>query len=206
MSEPVDPVLLARGDSETATDWARHGLAPAYVAGMPRGWVAIAPSGTDAQSAPPYDDAVDVLFGRSLPRTLRPALGLRVVGARLVVSVDLGGRWSRRGWLAWEPGAGLVRPGGLPVAAIDDLAEVAGVRERHTVDALVDVLHDGAGDAVSTGRRLLAVLDLPAAADFGGSGWVADQPGAQLAQPQEQDVARFDRSVRSLHEEDEQSR
>ena len=108
MSEPVDPVLLARGDSETATDWARHGLAPAYVAGMPRGWVAIAPSGTDAQSAPPYNDAADVLFGRSLPRTLRPALGLRVVGARLVVSVDLGGRWSRRGWLAWEPGTGVL--------------------------------------------------------------------------------------------------
>lgn len=206
MNEPVDPVLLARGDSETAMDWARRGLAPAYVAGMPGGWAAVAPAGTAAHSAPPYDDAADVLFGRSLPRSLRPALGLRVVGERLVVSVDLGGRWSRRGWLAWQPGVGLVRPGGLPIAAIDDLADLAGVRERHTVEGLVDVLHDGAGDAVSTGRRLLAVLGLPGQADFGASGWVAQRPEARLIEPEEQDVARFDRSVRSVHEEDERSR
>lgn len=206
MNVPVDPVLLLRGHPDTAAGWVRTGLAAADVASMPGGWVAVAPAEDTGRAAPPYDDAADVLFGRSLPRGLRPALGLRVVGERLVVSVDLGGLWSRRGWLAWEPGAGLVRPGGLPVAAVDDLADLAQLRDRKTLDAVVDVLHDGSGDAVRIGRRLLAALGVEAAEGFGDPGWVGDLPGAERVEPREQDVARFDRAVRSLREEDERSR
>lgn len=206
MNEPVDPVLLLRGDLDAAAGWVRTGLAAADVASMPGGWVAIAPAGQHSQAAPPYEDAADVLFGRALPRGLRPALGLRVVGDRLVVSLDLGGLWSRRGWLAWQPGTGLVRPGGLPVAAVDDLLEVAGVSGRHTLDAVVEVLHDGSGNAATAGASLLGALGLAAADGFGQSGWVGRLPGAERVEPREQDVARFERAVRATHEQDERSR
>jgi hypothetical protein len=198
-------LLLVRGDADAVARWLAKGVTPAILAPAANGWVTVAPAGASSLAAPPYDDAATTLLARPVPRRHRPAVGMRVVGPRLLVCVVPDSVTARAAWLAWEPARGLIRPGGLATASIAQLARAAGGPPagrapagrapageggRHTVEQLRGILHAPQGRAVDVAGELLDVLRLPGAELLTG---IADPPGARRVDPQRERVAAFER-------------
>ncbi len=132
--------LLVRGAAARARAWVLDGLSPAVVAPQDGGWTAIVPHGARSWAAAPFDDAVVALLGRRVKRRLLPAIGVALVGRRLVLCVIPAVLRPRRSWLVWEPGVGLVRPGTLTPGTVGQLAAVADHREQRDVAA---PMHNG---------------------------------------------------------------
>ncbi|MEI2827508.1 MAG: hypothetical protein V9F04_14770 [Dermatophilaceae bacterium] len=155
-------LLLLHGDADRVVSWARRGLVAVSVLPLSEGWVAVVPDGPLAAAQPPYEDALGVLLARPVPRRLCPALGLAHVGGRLVVAVTSAAIKTRRMWLAWEPGVGLIRPGALPITTVATLARSVGAPAA--VDRASRLLRDARGDSGQVAGELLTVLGLPGVA------------------------------------------
>jgi len=189
-------LLLVRAEARRARDWALDGLGPVVVVPHDSGWTALVPQGERSMAAPPFDDAIGALLGRPVRRRLLPIIGVALVGARLAICVVPKVLRPRRGWLVWEPGAGLVRPEGLTPATVAQLAAAADRREQR--DLVSRVLADGRGTA---GRVLADVFD---ALGLPGTDWATGErpatgePGAALVAPAREDVGRFDRTVHEV--------
>jgi hypothetical protein len=188
-------ILLVHGGVDAATAWAERGVAPVAVVPEDGRWTAVLPVAPETAARHPYDDAVTVLLNRPVPHRLRPALGAGVVGRRAVLCVTPGGWRAVRRWLVWQPGTGVVHPGGLPVARLADVVAAAGVEDPAAVGALADVLHDPAGDAALVVADVLVVLGLPGGAFVEGATDPGEAFGAAVVAPSPGVVRRFDRSV-----------
>ncbi len=201
MSEPSPQgppaLLLLRGQVEAVARWLGKGVTPAVVAGCPHGWVAVTPASGTSLAAPPYDDAGSTLLARPVPRKHRPALGWRVVDPRLLVCVVPDSVAARPAWLAWEPGLGLVRPGGLPTASVAQLAQAAGASGQ--VEQARQVLHAPSGGALDVAGELFEVLGLPGFEVFTGTEALIDRPDARRIEPERHYVAAFERAVGDGH-------
>ena len=189
-------LLLVSGEAARARDWVLDGLSPAVVAPQDGGWTAIVPHGARSWAAAPFDDAVVALLGRRVKRRLLPAIGVALVGRRLVLCVIPAVLRPRRSWLVWEPGVGLVRPGTLTPGTVGQLAAVADHREQRDVAARM--LADGRGSAERVLRDLWDTLGLPGADLATGVLAAVHAPGAVLVEPSREDVARFNRTVHEV--------
>lgn len=191
-------LLLCRGGADVAARWAAGGLTAVSIVPAGGPWTAVVPR-TAASAVPrPYDDAMSTLLNRPLPRRLRPAIGVASVRGHAMVAVTPA-RWrSVRRWLAWQPGVGLVHPGGLAPARLADLVRVAGLVEPSALAAVADVVHDPTGDVHRMLVDLLTVLGLPGVELLQGRTAPLDRPGSRSVEPSPERVARFERMV---HEE-----
>ncbi|HMT31517.1 MAG TPA: hypothetical protein PKA99_02700 [Dermatophilaceae bacterium] len=196
-------VLLLRADADRAVAWARRGLVAVHVVPQEGGWVAVCPLGERSEASAPYDRALTALLARPVPRRLCPALGVAVVGERLVLNVVAPAIRPRRLWLAWEPGVGLVRPGSLPITTVATLA--AAVGKPLATDLAARVLRDGRGAADQVLTDLLRALDVPGAEFVTGDRHAGTQPHAVAVIPERQDVSRFERRTREDHRWHEES-
>lgn len=185
-------VLLLRADADRAVAWARRGLVAVHVVPQEGGWVVVCPLGERSEAPPPYDGALTALLARPVPRRLCPALGVAVVGERLILNVVAPAIRPRRLWLAWEPGVGLVRPGTLPITTVATLAAAVGQPNKAPTTDLV--LTD-----------LLRALDVPGAQFVSGDSHAGTQPHAVAVIPERQDVSRFERRTREDHRWHEES-
>lgn len=196
--QPPTGLLLLRGPADTVARWAGSGLTAVAVAPLEDGWTAVVPTSSTSAVSSPYEEATTLLLNRPLPSRLRPALGLGVVRGKALVAVTPA-RWrSVRRWLAWQPGTGLVRPGGLPAARLADLVRAAGLDDPAAVAALADVVHDPRGDAHTVLANLLTALGLPGGALLAGTSAAGELPAGREVQPSAGQVSRFERMV---HEE-----
>jgi hypothetical protein len=118
-----------------------------------------------------------------------------VVGRRAVLCVTPGGWRAVRRWLVWQPGHGVVHPGGLPVARLADVVAAAGIDDPGAVGELAGVLHDPAGDARAVMGDLLEVLGLPGGTYLAGTAVAADAFGASVVAPKPAAVRRYDKAV-----------
>ncbi len=192
-------LLLLRAGAEPVARWLAKGITPAAVVEAPNGWALVAPAASSSLASAPYDDAGDTLLARPVPRGYRPAIGLRLVGPRLLFGVVETGLTAPVRWLAWEAGAGLVRPGGLPLASLLRLARAAGVGDRATADALGEVLRPRPGPPLAVAVEVLEVLDLPGGPALTGGYSPLDDPEARVVRPQRRFAAAFDRAVGEHH-------
>ncbi|MGV1009638.1 MAG: hypothetical protein ACOYBY_13650 [Dermatophilaceae bacterium] len=186
-------LLLLRGQVDAVARWLGKGVTPAVLAGCPHGWVAVTPASGVSLAAPPYDDASSTLLARPVPRRHRPAIGWRVVGPRLLICVVPDAVAARPGWLAWEPGQGLIRPGGLPTSSAAQLAQAAGA--GGAVEQVRQVLHAPQGEAPDVAGELFEVLGLPGIEVFFGAEALIDRDGARRIEPERHYVAAFERAV-----------
>ncbi len=189
-------MMLVRGEAAHTREWALSGLSPVVVVPLDGGWTAVVPHGTRSWAAAPFDDAMGVLLGRRVKRRLLPAIGVALVGKRLVVSVIPAVVRPRRSWLIWQPGAGLVRPATLTPGTVGRLADIAGHPDQREVAARM--LADGRGTADRVVQDLFEVMRLPGAALAVGDRAASAEPGAMLVEPSREDVARFDRTVHEV--------
>jgi hypothetical protein len=186
-------MLLLRGRPDTVTTWARRGLLPVHVVPLP-GWTAVLPAGP-SQAMPPYDDTLKTFAGRPIAFRLRSAIGLFAVDGNAVVTVHLSGRRAVQRWFVWSPGLGLVRPQRLAAGRPADLIVAAGIGDQAAGRVVRDLLADPGGDVHAVIGDLLTLLRLP------GSDLLVDGAdptavqGATLVEPDEQQVARFERII-----------
>ncbi|MEP6651559.1 MAG: hypothetical protein ABJA74_16840 [Lapillicoccus sp.] len=196
LREPPRGILLVQGGVAAAVSWAESGVSPLAVVPEDGRWTAVLPVGEMTKARRPYEDAMTMLLNRPVPHRLRPAVGVGVVGRRTVLCVTPG-RWRAvRRWLVWQPGHGVVHPGGLPVARLADVVAAAGVDDPGAIGELADVLHDPAGNARAVAGDLLTVLGLPGGTYLDGSAETADAFGASVVAPKPAVVRRYDKAVR----------
>jgi hypothetical protein len=188
-------ILLVHGGADAAAAWAAASVAPVAVVPEDGPWTAVVPVAATTPARRPYDDAVTVLLNRPVPHRLRPAIGVGVVGRRAVLCVSPAGWRAVRRWLVWQPGTGVVHPGGLPVARLADVVAAARVDDPAAVGTLAEVLHDPGGDAPLVVADLLVALGLPWAAFVEGSTDPKDPLGASVVAPSPGVVRRFDQAV-----------
>ena len=178
LREPPRGILLVHGGVDSAVSWAESGVAPLAVVPEDGRWTAVLPAGETTAVRRPYDDVVTMLLNRPVPHKLRPAVGVGVVGRRAVLCVTPGGWRAVRRWLVWQPGHGVVHPGGLPVARLADVVAAAGIDDPGAV----------MGD-------LLEVLGLPGGTYLAGTAVAADAFGASVVAPKPAAVRRYDKAV-----------
>lgn len=201
MKRPPTGLLLLKGGADTVASWAEGGLTTVRVVPLRDGWTAVVPVTVTSAAPPPYDDPVGVLLARPVPHRLRPCLGVAVVGDQALIAATPA-RWRAvQRWVAWRPGTGLVRPGGLPTARLSDLVHLSatdpahsarsahsahpahpahparGRHGREVVAALADIVHSPRGDALCVLRDVLDVLGLPGG-DLLGDNEVGAPPAA----------------------------
>ncbi|TQJ11007.1 hypothetical protein [Lapillicoccus jejuensis] len=182
---------LVRAQPEAAASWAQQGLTGVHVTGLSDGWSALTPSTPSSAVPPPYDDPVAVLLNRPVPHRMRPAFGVGVVGRQALLTATAGGWRAVPRWVAWQPGVGVVRPGGLAPLRVADLVHLSGSEAPGALGDVADVLHDPTGSPVETLRRLLAALGLPGGGLLGAP--VDDE--ARHVTPAPRGVAAFARMV-----------
>lgn len=189
-------LLLVRGPVDPVASWAGKGLTAVRVVPLDRGWCALVPSATTSAAPPPYDDPVSLLLGRPVPQRMRPAFGVAVVHGQALLTATPS-RWRAvQRWLAWRPGAGLVRPGGLPTLRLSDAVHLAGVVDPGAVAAVADIVHRPDGDPVDVLRDLLTVLRLPGGDLLGAElGEGSSHPGALAVEPSVKGSQAFGRMV-----------
>lgn len=219
VKRPPSGLLLVRGAADAARSWTEGGLTTVRVVPLRDGWTAVVPVTATSAAPPPYDNSVSVLLARPVPHSMRPCIGVAVVGDQALVAVTPA-RWRAvQRWVAWRPGTGLVRPGGLPTARLADLVHLAnsvGAVRPGAVAALAEIVHDPAGDARSVLRGVLDVLGLPGGellerlqlledrsdphdprrpASPGSTQPTSTVPGTHLVEPSPSRVAAFTRMV-----------
>jgi hypothetical protein len=186
-------MLLLQGEPDPVTTWAERGLMPVHVVPL-EGWTAVLPAGPSRASAP-YDHTLKTFAGRPVPSRLRSAIGLFAVDGNAVISVHPCGWRATQRWFVWSPGEGVVQPRQLVAGRPADLIAVAGTRERGARSLVRDILIDGGGDAVGLLGDLLDLLALPGSDLLHGGQDPAMVPGSTIVEPDEQHVARFQKTV-----------
>lgn len=184
-------VLLA-GPRGEADAWVKKGVVPAVVAHVP-GWTLVVGAG-ESRIGPPYDDAALLLAARAVPEKLAPALGFFEIDGRAVVTAHAPGRSRGIGWVVWEPGLGLLRPPGLPLAGPAEIARVAGAPPEAR-DELVDLLHETRSQPRTMLQAVMATLHLPAARIVAEPWSAIHLPGAVHHDASVREVALFDDAV-----------
>jgi hypothetical protein len=184
-------MLLLRGRPDAVAAWARRGLVPVHVVPLD-GWTAVLPAGP-SQATPPYDDTITTFAGRPVTSRLRAVIGLFAVDGNAVITVHPSGWRAVQRWFVWSPGQGLVQPRRLAAGRPADLVTAAGTRDGAARRGVRDVLVDGGGDAHGVLGQLLALLALPGSDLLDGRRDPAAAQGAELVEPGEQHVARFER-------------
>ena len=182
-----------RGRPDAVATWARRGLLPVHVVPL-RGWTAVLPAGP-SQAMPPYDDTLRTFAGRPIASRLRSALGLFVVDGNAVITVHPSGRRAIQRWLVWSPGQGVVQPRHLVAGRPADLVIAAGTGHRAAARVVRDLLADPDGDAEGMLADLLTLLALPGSDLLNGGLDPTAAKGATLVEPDEQQVARFERII-----------
>lgn len=192
-------MLLLRGKPDAVSTWARRGLSPVHVVPLD-GWTAVLPAGP-SRAMPPYDDTLRTLAGRHVASRLRSAIGLFVVEGKAVVTVHPAGWRAIPRWFVWSPGQGVVHPWHLAPGRPADLIGAAGVRDGAVRRDLRNILVEGGGDADGVLGDVIALLGLPGSGLLGGGQDPAATPGSALVEPDEEQVARFERIVsdQTLH-------
>lgn len=192
-------MLLLRGNPDVVATWARRGLAPVHVVPLD-GWTAVLPAGP-SRAMPPYDDTIKTLAGRHVASRLRSAIGLFAVDGNAVVTVHPTGWRAIPRWFVWSPGRGVARPWHLPPGRPADLLTAAGIRDGRVSRDVRDILVDTSGDADGVLGDLMDLLSLPGSDLLDGGQDPATAQGSTLVEPDEQQIARFERIVgdRALH-------
>ena len=186
-------MLLLRGQPDVVSTWARRGLSPVHVVPL-NGWTAVLPAGP-SRARPPYDDTIKTLAGRHVASRLRSAIGLFAVDGNAVVTVHPTGWRAIPRWFVWSPGRGVVRPWHLAPGRPADLLTAAGIRDGRVRRGIRDIFVEGGGDADGVLGDLMALLSLPGADLLDGGLDPATVQGSTLVEPDEHQVARFDRIV-----------
>ena len=192
-------MLLLSGEPDVVSTWARRGLAPVHVVPL-EGWTAVLPAGP-SRAMPPYDDAIKTLAGRHVSSRLRSAIGFFAVEDNAVVTVHPTGWRDIPRWFLWSPGHGLTRPWHLAPGRPVDLLTAAGIRDGRVRRDIRNTLVDADGDAGSVLGDLLTLLSLPGSDLLDGARDPATARGSILVEPDDQQIARFERIVsdRALH-------
>lgn len=179
--------------------WARRGLAPVHVVPLD-GWTAVLPAGP-SRAMPPYDDTIKTLAGRHVASRLRSAIGLFAIDGNAVVTVHPTGWRAIPRWFVWSPGRGVARPWHLPPGRPADLLTAAGIRDGRVSRDVRDILVDTSGDADGVLGDLMDLLSLPGSDLLDGGQDPATAQGSTLVEPDEQQIARFERIVgdQALH-------
>lgn len=182
-----------RGRPDAVATWARRGLLPVHVVPL-QGWTAVLPAGP-SQAMPPYDDTLRTFAGRPIASRLRSAIGLFAVDGNAVITVHLSGRRAVQRWFVWSPGQGMVQSQSLVAGRPADLVEAAGTVDRAAGRVVRDLLADPGGDAQRVIGDLLALLGLPGSDLLVEGADPTAAQGATVVEPDEQQVARFERIV-----------
>lgn len=192
-------MLLLRGNPDAVATWARRGLAPVHVVPL-HGWTAVLPAGP-SRAMPPYDDTIKTLAGRHVASRLRSAIGLFAIDGNAVVTVHPTGWRAIPRWFVWSPGRGVARPWHLPPGRPADLLTAAGIRDGRVRRDVRDILVDTSGDADGVLGDLMDLLSLPGSDLLDGGQDPATAQGSTLVEPDEQQIARFERIVgdQALH-------
>ncbi|HXR67213.1 MAG TPA: hypothetical protein VN712_01110 [Dermatophilaceae bacterium] len=186
-------MLLLRGRPDAVATWARRGLLPVHVVPL-QGWTAVLPAGP-SQAMPPYDDTLRTFAGRPIASRLRSAIGFFAVDGNAVITVHPSGRRATQRWLVWTPGQGMVQPRRLAAGRPADLVIAAGNDDRAAARVVRDLLADPDGDAHGVLGDLLALLALPGSDLLDGGLDPSAALGATVVEPDEQQVARFERII-----------
>jgi hypothetical protein len=192
-------MLLLRGQPDAVSVWARRGLAPVHVIPLD-GWTGVLPAGPSL-AMPPYDDTIKTLAGRHVASRLRSAIGLFAVDGNAVVTVHPTGWHAIPRWFVWTPGRGVARPEHLTPGRPADLLTAAGIRDGGVRREVRDILVETGGDADGLLGELLDLLSLPGSDLLTGGQDPGTVAGSVLVEPDEQQIARFDRIVseKALH-------
>jgi hypothetical protein len=186
-------MLLLRGEREPVVAWAQRGLMPVHVVPL-QGWTAVVPAGP-SRAMPPYDDSLKTLAGRPVPSRLRSAIGLFAVDGNAVITTHPSGWRATQRWFVWSPRQGVVQPQQLVAGRPADLIAAAGTHEKGARSLVRDILVDGGGDARGLLSDLLDLLALPGADLLDGGQDPVTVPGSVMVEPDEQQVARFEKIV-----------
>lgn len=192
MADAPRGLVLLRGEREEVREWAARTVVPIVLA--PAGPWTLAVAVGEAHVGAPYDDAALLLAARPVPTEAGPALGFFEVDGRAVLTVRTGGRRRSAGWVVWEPGVGLLRPPGLPLAGPAEVARVAGV-EPQVRDELVDLLHETRSRTLTMLQAVMATLSLPGARLLAEPSHAQTLPGAVRHEPDPREVERFEDGV-----------
>jgi hypothetical protein len=192
-------MLILRGRPDAVSTWARRGLAPVHVVPL-EGWTAVLPAGP-SRAMPPYDDTIKTLAGRHVSSRLRSAIGLFAVDGNAVITVHPTGWRAIQRWFVWSPGQGVLRPWHLPLGRPADLLTAAGIRDAAVRRDVRDILVGAGGDAGVLLGDLMALLSLPGSELLDGGQDPATAQGSTLVEPDDQQIARFERIVsdQALH-------
>jgi hypothetical protein len=186
-------MLLLRGEPQPVVAWAQGGLMPVHVVPL-QGWTAVVPAGP-SRAMPPYDDSLKTLAGRPVPSRLRSAIGLFAVDGNAVITTHPSGWRATQRWFVWSPRQGVVQPQQLVAGRPADLIAAAGTHEKGARSLVRDILVDGGGDARGLLSDLLDLLALPGADLLDGGQDPVAVPGSVRVEPDEQQVARFEKIV-----------
>ena len=198
-------MLLLRGRPDAVATWAQRGLAPVHVVPLD-GWTAVLPAGP-SRARSPYDDTIRTLAGRHVASRLRSAIGLFVVDGKAVVTVHPTGWRAIPRWILWSPGRGVARPWHLAAGRPADLLTAAGLRDAEVRRDVRDILLAAGGDADRVLADLMRVLSLPGSDLLIEGQDPATAQGSTLVEPDEHQVARFDRIVsdQALHRAEQEA-
>jgi hypothetical protein len=186
-------MLLLRGEPQPVVAWAQRGLMPVHIVPL-QGWTAVVPAGP-SRAMPPYDDSLKTLAGRPVPSRLRSAIGLFAVDGNAVITTHPSGWRATQRWFVWSPRQGVVQPQQLVAGRPADLIAAAGTHEKGARSLVRDILVDGGGDARGLLSDLLDLLALPGADLLDGGQDPVTVPGSVRVEPDEQQVARFEKIV-----------
>jgi len=150
---------------------------------------------------PPYDDTLKTFAGRYISSRLRSAIGLFAVDGNAVVTVHPTGWRAIPRWFVWSPGHGLVWPAHLAPGRPADLTAAAGLGDVSVRRDVRDILVEAGGNAERVLGELMALLSLPGSDLLAGGQDAGAAPGSTLVEPDEHQVARFERAVsdQTLH-------
>lgn len=203
LGEQPAGILLVSGDVKAVSRWAQRGLTAVRLVRLD-GWVAVVPTGPSLAAAP-YDATPEVLLARPLPRALRPAIGLWLVGDRAVVSAHSKTASAPVRWVLWRPGSGVQQPSSmasvqLAPATARDLARVAGARAG--AGPVAAALTRSYGSAVEVLQAVLEALQLPGLGLLLGTAPDPDaarDDGEVVVRPSPRSVRRFDALTTEEH-------
>ena len=95
----------------------------------------------------------------------------------------------------WSPGRGVVRPSHLAPGRPADLTAAAGLSDASARRDVRNILVEPGGDADVVLGELMALLSLPGSELLDGGKDPAAAQGATLVEPDDEQVARFERIV-----------
>lgn len=184
---PGSPVAVRKWLAQTVSAVSVHNYAQ---------YTAIVPHACRSQH---FRDAAALLFGRPLPMSLRPALGVRLQNSRMIVMTTARKAQARSRWLIWQDGYGLTRSQ-LPQGTIGGL--VSSLQAPSSVVApLTAILNRKTGIPLDMAQRMLELLGMPGADLLRDSSRISRKAWIE---PLAQSVERFDKAVVAKQSNDQE--